>query len=107
MSITVTESAAAEFDRMLASDARGECAIHLEVRGGGCAGFMYHLSVAPHAPGAVVLECGRTRLECDAKSSLFVRNLTIDHSGDAGAGGFRFFNPEHLRVCGCGRSFAL
>ena len=107
MTIKLTETAAAEAKKFL-EDAE-EKYLRVGVKGGGCSGFEYSLTVddeydsqkdtlsSQHGVDVVV----------DKKSSLYLEGTTLDYYSDISKRGFKFDNPNATKSCGCGSSFQV
>ena len=104
--MTLTDRAAEELAKLLASRAAGPLAgLRLAVRRGGCAGWQYEMKVADPEPDDVVIERGGARLIVAADSTDKLRGCEIDFSDDLTDSGFKVHNPNAARSCGCGTSF--
>ena len=105
MTIKLTEIAAAEAKKYL-EDAE-EKYLRVGVKGGGCSGFEYNLTVGheydeekdtlSHQHGVDVI--------VDKKSVLYLEGTTLDYYSDISKRGFKFDNPNAVKSCGCGSSF--
>jgi iron-sulfur cluster assembly accessory protein len=81
--------------------------LRVGVAGGGCSGLQYQLSFAEKpGEGDAVVEVGGVRVFIDAASSAHVRGMTLDYVSGLHGAGFKFLNPNAVRTCGCGTSFA-
>lgn len=108
--ITVTEQAVAAIRDSMAAEHKtpAESYLRVAVKGGGCSGLMYHLSIDDHAAETdVVIESGDVRIVVDKKSKLFLYGLTLDYTTGLNGKGFVFSNPNAKATCGCGESFAV
>lgn len=82
--------------------------LRVAVKGGGCSGLMYDLSIADEATeNDVVLEHDDVRIVVDKKSKLFLHGLTLDYTTGLNGKGFVFTNPNATGTCGCGESFSV
>jgi iron-sulfur cluster assembly protein len=82
--------------------------LRVAVKGGGCSGLMYNLSVDDAASeDDAILEHGEVRIVVDKKSKLFLHGLTLDYTTGLNGKGFVFNNPNATGTCGCGESFAV
>jgi len=82
--------------------------LRVSVKGGGCSGLMYNLSVDEAAnEDDLVIEQGDVRILVDKKSKLFLAGLTLDYTTGLNGKGFVFNNPNATGTCGCGESFAV
>ena len=104
--ITVTERALAQITRLLSKDGRPGAFLRLGVKGGGCSGLEYVMTLDT-AEKAIDLieELNGVKIVCDAKSAVFLQGSTFDYTGNLIGGGFKFENPNAGRSCGCGTSF--
>lgn len=81
--------------------------LRITVVDGGCSGLRYAMSLEP-APSAGddVVSCGSTMVYVEARSVDFLRGTTIDFVESVEGAGFTFANPNAVRSCSCGKSFA-
>jgi len=108
--ITVTDSAIEAIRGCIADENKSadEAYLRVAVKGGGCSGMMYHLSIVDTlAEDDVVVEAGDVRIVVDKKSKLFLHGLTLDYTSGLNGRGFVFSNPNATGTCGCGESFAV
>jgi iron-sulfur cluster assembly protein len=85
-----------------------EAYLRVSVKGGGCSGLMYNLTIDDTAAESdVVIEQQGVRLVVDSKSKLFLAGLTLDFTTGLNGKGFVFNNPNAVGTCGCGESFAV
>ena len=107
MTIKLTETAADEAKKFL--EGTEEKYLRGGVKGGGCSGFEYSLTVDhdyddnkdtlsnQHGVDVVV----------DKKSALYLEGTTLDYYSDISKRGFKFDNPNATKSCGCGSSFQV
>ena len=105
MTIKLTEAAAAEA-KIYIEDSK-EKYLRIAVKGGGCSGFEYNLTVGheydqekdtlSHQHGVDII--------VDRKSNLYLDGTTLDYYNDIAKRGFTFDNPNAVKSCGCGSSF--
>jgi len=82
--------------------------LRVSVKGGGCSGLTYHLSIeSAEDRGDTVIERDGVRLLVDAKSKIFLHGLTLDYTSGLNGKGFVFTNPNAKGTCGCGESFSV
>lgn len=82
--------------------------LRVSVKGGGCSGLMYQLSIEDARGEAdTVIDAGDVRIVVDAKSKLFLHGLTLDYTTGLNGKGFVFSNPNATGTCGCGESFTV
>jgi iron-sulfur cluster assembly protein len=108
--ITVTDSAVAAIRAAFAEEnASPETAyLRVGVRGGGCSGFQYDLTVdTEKRQGDLEVEKDGVRLLVDLKSQLYLAGTTLDHTSGLNGRGFVFVNPNASGTCGCGESFSV
>jgi iron-sulfur cluster assembly protein len=108
--INVTERAVQAIRECIAAENRQPEAAFLRVavKGGGCSGLMYHLSIDENAADTdLVITSGDVRIVVDRKSKLFLHGLTLDYTTGLNGKGFVFSNPNAKATCGCGESFTV
>jgi iron-sulfur cluster assembly protein len=78
------------------------------VKGGGCSGLTYTLSVesGPQTDDKVIEDQG-VRLFIPKKSFVFLAGTELDFSDGLNGKGFTFNNPNAKSTCGCGTSFSV
>ena len=107
--IEISEEAAKQIQRIQQEDGTPEGQyLRVSVIGGGCSGFSYNLSFDQDQKedDILVSEHG-AKLLVDAKSALYLSGTTLNYSGGLNGKGFEFSNPNAVRTCGCGSSFAI
>lgn len=107
--IHLSDSAAAEFRRLMTEKGLSEGVIRVGVESGGCSGLQYSMDFADGTtPEDVVfdLENG-LKVVCERESLMYLDGLNVDFSSKLMGGGFRFANPNASRSCGCGTSFRI
>lgn len=81
--------------------------LRIAVVGGGCAGLRYTLGFeSERREGDTVWEVGGMRIHVDAMSLGYLQGAEVDYATGLDGAGFRFSNPNAVRGCGCGSSFA-
>ena len=109
MSIHLTDAAIAEIRRRLAHESDGEKRmLRLRVGAGGCSGLSYEMEfvAAGDAKDREFVLDGLSVL-VDARSLVYIADMTLDYSAQMVNGGFQFSNPKAKRSCGCGTSFSV
>ncbi len=82
--------------------------LRVAVKGGGCSGLMYNLSIDENASESdMIIQNGDVRIAVDRKSKLFLHGLTLDYTSGLNGRGFVFSNPNAKGTCGCGESFTV
>jgi len=82
--------------------------IRVTVISGGCSGLSYKMDFDNESqPQDQVFEDNGVRIVTDLKSFLYLFNTTLEFSGGLDGKGFYFQNPNAVRECACGESFAV
>jgi iron-sulfur cluster assembly accessory protein len=106
--LSLSDRAIAEMFRLKSKQPSPETYARLRVENSGCQGLSYVLSFDTQAdpsdrrfnhPGITVL--------VDAQSAQLLTGLGIDYSEDLMGGAFQFNNPQAVKTCDCGISFAV
>ncbi|RDC71724.1 iron-sulfur cluster assembly accessory protein [Rhodovulum sp. 12E13] len=82
-------------------------ALRVAVRGGGCSGFEYEITLDDPADDDLILEKDGQRVVVDEVSLPFLENATIDFSEEIIGARFTIDNPNATSSCGCGTSFSI
>ena len=109
MSVTITEKAAKEIQRVLSEQQMPESTVlRIGVAGGGCSGFQYNLGFDDNTDAAKdhVSQQHGIAVAVDKKSYLFLDGTTVDFYDGIEKRGFTFDNPNAVKSCGCGSSFS-
>ena len=109
LDITVTDVAAKKVryfaEKQGMTDTFG---IRVGVKGGGCSGLVYTLSIESDATGDdKVIEDKGIRIFVPKKSYVFLAGMVLDFSDGLNGKGFVFNNPNAKTACGCGNSFSV
>ena len=109
LTINVTEKAAEKIRYFGEKEGLEEAfGLRVGVKGGGCSGLLYTLSVAREpAPDDRVVEDKGVRLFVPKKSYIFLVGTELDFSDGLNGKGFTFQNPNAKKTCGCGNSFSV
>lgn len=107
--IQVTENAVRQIEKMLATRGRGETALRIGVKAGGCSGFEYVFGweAAPRPEDLVVDAGERSKVVVDPKSLRLLDGATVDYDTSLLSRGFVLTNPHARNSCGCGTSFSV
>lgn len=82
--------------------------VRVTVTSGGCSGLSYQMDFDNEdQANDQVFEDNDTKVVTDLKSFLYLCNTILDFSGGLDGKGFHFDNPNAVRTCGCGESFAI
>jgi iron-sulfur cluster assembly protein len=103
--IVLTETARAEVCRLIEQEAQP--GLRLGIKGGGCSGLSYRLEFTAERDGDTVIDFEDFKVFLDRKSTVYLRDITLDHQGGLDGRGFVFHNPQASNTCGCGESFSL
>jgi iron-sulfur cluster assembly protein len=111
MSITVTEKAAAEVKRLMASQESQE-KLYLRVRvvGAGCSGYEPRLDLDPafNEKTDEAFEAHGVPVVVDKRSLMYLDGAKVDfHDDSLNRRGFSVDNPNAKSTCGCGKSFSM
>ncbi len=105
--ITLTPTAAEHVKKMIEKEQKPNLGLRVGVKGGGCSGLSYVLSLDETEPKQFdsIFEQEGVKILVDAKSQLYLDGTTIDYKESVMGGGFEFNNPMAKKSCGCGTSF--
>ncbi len=82
--------------------------VKVGVKGGGCSGLLYTLSVEAEAgPDDKIVDNNGVKVYIDKKSYLYLAGTELDFSDGLNGKGFVFQNPNAKKSCGCGNSFGV
>lgn len=105
--IYLSHSAVGEVKRLQLKHRKSGNALRLGVQPSGCSGVSYKMEFDQELRyGDQVYEFSGIRVAVDSQSFDYISGLTLDYTEDLMGGGFRFHNPNAVRTCGCGSSFA-
>ena len=106
--ITITDTAAAKINELLADTPEGEeQALRVAVRGGGCSGFQYALAFDTPKADDHRFEAKGVAVVIDKTSMQFVFGSEVDWVDGLQGAGFSVNNPNVVAACGCGSSFQV
>ncbi len=108
LTITVSEKAANKAREFAKKDKQEEFGLRVGVKGGGCSGLTYTLSIDTEArPEDKVIDENGVKLFVDKKSYVFLAGTVLEYSDGLNGKGFVFNNPNAKTTCGCGTSFSV
>ena len=108
LTITVSEKAANKAREFAKKGAQEEFGLRVGVKGGGCSGLTYTLSIDTEArPEDKVIDENGVKLFVDKKSYVFLAGTVLEYSDGLNGKGFVFNNPNAKTTCGCGTSFSV
>lgn len=106
--IKLTTKAAQKIKSIIKANGNTQVGIRASVKGGGCSGFTYALSLIEKTEKEdKIITSNEVTIAVDAKSFLYLMGTEIDYLDDLNATGFKFVNPNAKRTCGCGESFSV
>lgn len=107
--INVTETAAAQIQKLLAKDYAHAAGLRVGVKAGGCSGFEYVFAweAAPRQDDLVFEGPSGVRVWIDPRSHRVLDGTTLDYDLTLLSRGFIFQNPQAKSTCGCGTSFSV
>lgn len=105
--VTLTEKAAAEIKAIMEQNGGTYHGLRVFVAGGGCSGLSYGMQIEDQAATGEdqVFESAGVKVIVDGTSYEYMKGAVIDFD-DALQGGFKINNPNAVKGCGCGSSFA-
>lgn len=107
MSITLTESAAAQVRKSLARRGRG-VGLRLGVKKVGCSGLAYTMDYADAVgENDVVFESADAKVVVDREALQVLDGTRVDFRREGLSESFKFDNPNVTGTCGCGESFSV
>jgi iron-sulfur cluster assembly protein len=81
--------------------------LRVGVIGGGCSGLSYNIDLGQEGAKDHVITLEEFYLYIDPKSSIYLRDVTLDFKDGLNGKGFVFENPNATNTCGCGESFSV
>jgi len=107
--INLTDTAAAEFQRLMKEQDSPKSVVRIGVESGGCSGLQYTMDFTNDRVDSdtVFEQANGLTVVVDKAALESISGLTVDFSSKLMGGGFRFENPNASRRCGCGTSFTL
>ncbi|MDW8103967.1 MAG: iron-sulfur cluster insertion protein ErpA, partial [Armatimonadota bacterium] len=105
--ITLTERAAAEIRSIMEAQGKSDAMLRVFVSGGGCSGLQYGMAIDDIVDeGDQVFDSHGVKIVIDPLSLGYMSGSEVDFVEDSLGGGFKIDNPNAIRSCGCGQSFA-
>ncbi|MBI1978355.1 MAG: iron-sulfur cluster assembly accessory protein [Candidatus Omnitrophica bacterium] len=106
--ITVTDSAIQEAKRLFEKQgSKPNIGLRVGVQGGGCSGLSYKLVFDEARSSDRIQEMNGVKVLVDPKSDIYLENTTLDFVDGLEGRGFKFYNPQAKKTCGCGESFSV
>lgn len=109
--IQVTDKASKAVRRIAVKEGREteDFGLRVGVKGGGCSGLLYVLSIQENTPLDTdrVVDDNGLHIFIDKRSYIYLAGTELDFSDGLNGKGFVFQNPNAKKACGCGTSFAV
>jgi iron-sulfur cluster assembly accessory protein len=106
--LTLTEKAQGKVKEILDAQPEPYAGLRVQVVGGGCSGFQYHMGFEKQPNGGdEVLDLNGFKVFVDRGSSMYLDGTEIDFVEALTGSGFKFNNPNVKSTCGCGESFQV
>ena len=109
--IQVTDKASKAVYRIAVKEGRDatDFGLRVGVKGGGCSGLLYVLSIQENTPLDTdrVVDDNGLRIFIDKRSYIYLAGTELDFSDGLNGKGFVFQNPNAKKACGCGNSFGV
>jgi iron-sulfur cluster insertion protein len=106
--ITITESAQAKIEDLLAEENNPKLMLRTFVQGGGCSGFSYGFTFDEELnEDDFEFPVGNSKILIDAMSMQYLQGAIIDYVEGLMGASFNIKNPNAQTTCGCGSSFSV
>ncbi|MGF1655903.1 MAG: HesB/IscA family protein [Verrucomicrobiales bacterium] len=103
--IQLTPAAQEHLREMLDDKGIEHGGLRVFVDSGGCSGMQYQMKIDKAEEGDETYRFGSVLLHLQPASLPFLRGCVIDYQDTLSSRGFKIFNPNAIRTCGCGTSF--
>ncbi|MDX1974915.1 MAG: iron-sulfur cluster assembly accessory protein [Rickettsiales bacterium] len=104
--ITITDTALARINELLAKRGKPSVGVKVGVRSRGCSGLSYTFEYADEiSKFDEVVEKDGVKVLIDPKAVMFLIGTKMDYVEEQFKSGFTFRNPNEKGRCGCGESF--
>lgn len=105
--ITVTETAVAKLQDILAEESNPALKLRVFVQGGGCSGMSYGFTLdETQNEDDWDLDINGVHVLVDSMSGGYLQGAEIDYKEDTYGASFSIKNPQAVTTCGCGSSFS-
>ena len=105
--ITVSETAVAKLQDILAEENNPNLKLRVFVQGGGCSGMQYGFTLDElQAEDDWDLDINGVHVLVDSMSGGYLQGAEIDYKEDTYGASFSIKNPNAQTTCGCGSSFS-
>ncbi len=105
--ITLTDTAAAKVQQLIAAEGEEGLALRVEVGPGGCSGYSYNMFFDSDIKDEdIKVDQAGVRVVVDPESAGLLTGATLDYKDGLEQVGFSISNPSAKSSCGCGKSFS-
>ena len=106
--VNLTEKAAGEIRAIMEQNGGTYQGVRVFVAGGGCSGLSYGMEICdePASTEDQIFEILGVKVIVDLASYEYLKGASIDFDDSLSGGGFKINNPNAVKSCGCGSSFA-
>ena len=105
--LTVSESAIAKIQFILAEENNPNLKLRVFVQGGGCSGMQYGFTLDEEInDDDWNLDIGGVQILVDSMSGGYLQGAEVDFKEDQYGANFSIKNPNAQTTCGCGSSFS-
>jgi iron-sulfur cluster assembly protein len=106
--LSITDKAQGKVKEILAGQPESYAGLRVQVVGGGCSGFQYHMGFEKQPNnGDEVFDLDGFQVFVDRGSLIYLDGTEIDFVEALTGSGFKFNNPNVKTTCGCGESFQV
>ena len=105
--INITDKAKEEIKKIFEKENQYDRGLRLAVVGGGCSGLSYKIDFSEQKDKDNVISFDNVKVFIDPKSSIYLKDVTLDYKDGLNGKGFVFENPNAKNSCGCGESFSI
>jgi iron-sulfur cluster assembly protein len=104
--IAMSEVATQQLRTLLEQQGNPDLGLRVFVYPGGCSGMSYGMAFEDEINEEdMIFDNAGLKLIVDENSVHYLKGAQIDYEDSLMGGGFRIFNPNAVRSCGCGHSF--
>jgi iron-sulfur cluster insertion protein len=105
--ITITDSAVAKIQDILAEENNPAIKLRVFVQGGGCSGMQYGFTLDEVVnEDDFDLDINGVHVLVDSMSGSYLQGAVVDYKEDQYGAQFSIKNPNAVTTCGCGSSFS-
>jgi len=105
--ITITDSAVAKIQDILAEENNPDLKLRVFVQGGGCSGMQYGFTLDDvQAEDDWLVDVAGVQVLVDSMSGGYLSGASLDYKENTYGSQFTISNPNAQTTCGCGSSFS-